>query len=77
MSNLEQTASSVILDTAQRGDYLAAPQRRKAPYEVSRRGLLLLSWLAPVVLLIVWELLAQAGWLSPQVLPAPSKVNAR
>ncbi|WP_156951659.1 ABC transporter permease subunit [Bradyrhizobium sp. WSM1743] len=41
---------------------------------MGRRGLLLLSWLAPVVLLIVWELLAQAGWLSPQVLPAPSKV---
>ncbi|WP_249137087.1 ABC transporter permease subunit [Bradyrhizobium tropiciagri] len=36
--------------------------------------MLLLSWLAPLVLLIVWELLAQAGWLSPQVLPAPSKV---
>ncbi|MGX1104797.1 MULTISPECIES: ABC transporter permease subunit [Bradyrhizobium] len=36
--------------------------------------MLLLSWLAPVVLLIIWELLAQAGWLSPQVLPAPSKV---
>nr|WP_155262544.1 ABC transporter permease subunit [Bradyrhizobium sp. BR2003] len=36
--------------------------------------MLLLSWLAPVVLLVVWELLAQAGWLSPQVLPAPSKV---
>jgi len=38
------------------------------------RGLLLLSWLAPVVLVVVWEWLAQAGWLSPQVLPAPSKV---
>ncbi|MDF0492191.1 ABC transporter permease subunit [Bradyrhizobium yuanmingense] len=38
------------------------------------RGLQLLSWLAPVVLVIVWEWLAQAGWLSPQVLPAPSKV---
>ncbi|WP_461357471.1 ABC transporter permease subunit [Bradyrhizobium sp. USDA 4454] len=36
--------------------------------------MLLLSWLAPLVLLIVWESLAQAGWLSPQVLPAPSKV---
>ncbi|MTV16250.1 MULTISPECIES: ABC transporter permease subunit [Bradyrhizobium] len=41
---------------------------------MGQRGLLLLSWLAPVVLLVVWELLAQAGWLSPQVLPAPSKV---
>ena len=38
------------------------------------RGLQLLSWLAPVLLVIVWESLAQAGWLSPQVLPAPSKV---
>ncbi|KJC35303.1 ABC transporter permease [Bradyrhizobium sp. LTSP849] len=35
---------------------------------------MLLSWLAPVLLVIVWEALAQAGWLSPQVLPAPSKV---
>jgi len=34
----------------------------------------LLSWLAPVVLLVVWEVLAQAGWLTPQILPAPSKV---
>jgi sulfonate transport system permease protein len=38
------------------------------------RGLQLLSWLAPFVLVVVWEWLAQAGWLSPQVLPAPSKV---
>ena len=41
---------------------------------LAARGLQLLSWLAPVVLVIVWEWLAQAGWLSPQVLPAPSKV---
>ena len=34
----------------------------------------LLSWLAPAVLLIVWEVLAQAGWVTPQILPAPSKV---
>jgi sulfonate transport system permease protein len=34
----------------------------------------LLSWLAPAVLLVVWEVFAQAGWLSPQVLPAPTKV---
>lgn len=37
-------------------------------------GLQLLSWLAPVLLVIVWESFAQAGWLSPQVLPAPSKI---
>lgn len=37
-------------------------------------NLIVLSWIAPVLLLIVWEALAQVGWLSPQVLPAPSKV---
>ncbi|WP_453955300.1 ABC transporter permease subunit [Bradyrhizobium sp. USDA 377] len=42
--------------------------------KLGRRGLQLLSWLAPVVLVVIWEWLAQAGWLSPQVLPAPSKV---
>lgn len=43
-------------------------------YKLGARALQLLSWIAPVSLLIVWEALAQAGWLSPQVLPAPSKV---
>ncbi|QHP74124.1 ABC transporter permease subunit [Bradyrhizobium sp. LCT2] len=42
--------------------------------KLGARGLQLLSWIAPVLLVIVWEALAQAGWLSPQVLPAPSKV---
>lgn len=37
-------------------------------------NLLLLSWIAPVLLVIAWETLARIGWLSPQVLPAPSKV---
>ncbi|MGY4573249.1 sulfonate transport system permease protein [Bradyrhizobium sp. USDA 3256] len=73
MSNLEQAASSIAFESTPRSDQTASPSR-KARVEIDRRGMLLLSWLAPVVLLIVWELLAQAGWLSPQVLPAPSKV---
>ncbi|MBR0897288.1 ABC transporter permease subunit [Bradyrhizobium tropiciagri] len=73
MSNLEQAARSIAFDSAQRSDRTASTVR-KARFEIGRRGMLLLSWLAPLVLLIVWELLAQAGWLSPQVLPAPSKV---
>jgi sulfonate transport system permease protein len=44
------------------------------PTRIGARGLQLLSWIAPVLLVIVWESLAQAGFLSPQVLPAPSKV---
>jgi sulfonate transport system permease protein len=47
---------------------------RASADRLGARGLLLLSWLAPVLLVIVWEALAQAGSLSPQVLPAPSKV---
>ena len=39
-----------------------------------RHGLLALSWAAPVLLVVAWEILAQSGRLSPQVLPAPSKV---
>lgn len=73
LSNLEQAARSIAFDSAQRSDRTASTVR-KARFEIGRRGMLLLSWLAPLVLLIVWELLAQAGWLSPQVLPAPSKV---
>jgi len=38
------------------------------------RSLALLSWAVPLALVLVWELAARAGWLSPQVLPAPSKV---
>lgn len=55
----------------------ASANSRTAPHAavvVGRRGLLALSWAAPVLLVVVWEILAQSGWLSPQVLPAPSKV---
>ncbi|MBS7538886.1 ABC transporter permease subunit [Ancylobacter lacus] len=37
-------------------------------------SLVALSWLVPVLLLIVWEALARYGWIEPQLLPAPSKV---
>jgi sulfonate transport system permease protein len=72
LSNLEQTVSPAEFDEVKRNDHAAASPRK--PIELSRRTLQLLSWLAPVVLLVVWEVMAQAGWLSPQVLPAPSKV---
>ncbi len=43
---------------------------------VGPRGLIAISWIAPVLLVLVWEALARNGWLSPQILPAPSKVLA-
>lgn len=41
---------------------------------LTARSLFFISWTAPLVLLLAWEALARAGVLSPQVLPAPSKV---
>jgi len=73
LSNIEQTAVTVEFDRLQRGDE-SSSSPRKPPLEIGRRGLRALSWLAPVTLVIVWELLAHAGWLSPQVLPAPNKI---
>ena len=73
MSNAEQTAANVEFDPPQRADESSAASDRPA-LTIGRYGLLALSWLAPVALVIIWELLARAGWLSPQVLPAPSKV---
>lgn len=49
-------------------------QRR--PYVLGGSALLAISWAAPLVLLVAWELFARLGALSPQVLPAPTKVLA-
>jgi sulfonate transport system permease protein len=73
LSNIEQTAANVEFDQPQRTDESSASSDQPG-LTIGRHGLLALSWLAPVALVIIWELLARAGWLSPQVLPAPSKV---
>lgn len=58
----------------------AAPIRAARPRGTGRSrspwALALLSWLFPVALVLVWEAAARFGELSPQVLPAPSKVAA-
>jgi sulfonate transport system permease protein len=48
----------------------------RAPRVLGARGFLFISWIAPLVLLLAWECFARLGALSPQVLPAPSKVLA-
>ncbi|WP_176057185.1 ABC transporter permease subunit [Paraburkholderia sp. BCC1876] len=35
-----------------------------------------LSWLVPVLVLVLWQVAAQVGLIAPQVLPAPSSVAA-
>lgn len=53
----------------------AAPDNTShSPRVLTARSLFFISWTAPLVLLLAWEALARAGVLSPQVLPAPSKV---
>lgn len=47
---------------------------RLAPRRLGPGALAAISWLAPVLLVLVWELAARAGQVSPQVLPAPSKI---
>lgn len=36
----------------------------------------LLSWLVPLVMVLLWEAASRAGWIRPQVLPPPSSVLA-
>ena len=43
-------------------------RRRGLPYKV-------ISWVVPLLLLGLWELLARAGVIAPNVLPAPSSVG--
>ncbi len=73
MSNIELSQTAIGAGSASHPQGSTKPLA-PPPSRIGARGLQLLSWIAPVLLVIVWESLAQAGWLSPQVLPAPSKV---
>jgi len=53
-------------DTARRSA-AQAQWRRPVPYT-------LISWIAPLALLLLWEALVRTGVIPPRVLPAPSKV---
>jgi sulfonate transport system permease protein len=72
LTGIEQTIETVARGVTGSGVSASAPSRVR--HVIGRRGFLVMSWIAPLLLLMSWELLAQLGWLSPQVLPAPSKV---
>ncbi len=75
MSSVEQTIETQLPSIKPEADGPVAASAGELAPQLSRKRLLLaLSWIAPVLLLVTWEWLAQIGWLSPQVLPAPSKV---
>ncbi|WP_315786525.1 ABC transporter permease subunit [Bradyrhizobium sp. SZCCHNPS1003] len=71
MSNLEQAAGTIELPQTNRDAARPSADRRRA---LSSATLQALSWLAPALLIVIWEAAAQGGYLSPQVLPAPSKI---
>lgn len=48
--------------------------RDRNPLGTQRRALQALSWAAPLAVVVLWEAVARLGWLSAQVLPAPSRV---
>jgi sulfonate transport system permease protein len=50
------------------------PAPRSRAERSRQTGLLALSWVAPVLLLLIWETLCRSGYVAPQILPAPSKV---
>ncbi|AHG65450.1 ABC transporter permease subunit [Advenella mimigardefordensis] len=41
---------------------------------LSPRQLQAISWIVPVLILAIWELLSRIGYIAPQILPAPSSV---
>jgi len=52
-----------------------APAQRTGGWRISFAAKhALLSWIVPVLLLIVWQIAASAGWMSDSVLPSPVKV---
>ena len=66
------TITTVVSSPARAADAPAAvvSRRRGLPYRV-------ISWAVPVLLLLVWELLARTGVIAPNVLPAPSSEERR
>ena len=62
-------STTAIAGPAQKAETGATPPTKRAlPYRT-------ISWTVPVLLLLAWELLARAGVIASNVLPAPSSVG--
>lgn len=72
MSTVEQAGPARLSGVGERRRPM--PGGRAAAARLGPIALLAVSWIMPVLLLVVWEIMARAGMVSPQVLPAPSKV---
>jgi len=76
VSTVERTAAPAAFEHTHERAVGAGPALPMRLRKLRGHGALVLSWAAPVILVLAWEVLSRAGWLSPQVLPAPSKVLA-
>jgi sulfonate transport system permease protein len=65
--------SSTLQIVAEGTSYAPVPSAR---IRLGKNALLLISWLVPAALLVLWEVLARFGSIEPHVMPAPSKVLA-
>ena len=52
----------------------SAHAQHKRTTKLNHRALAAISWIVPLLVVALWEALARLGYLSPHVLPAPSKV---
>ncbi|WP_343650344.1 ABC transporter permease subunit [Herbaspirillum sp.] len=71
---MSEAVNHFPLPAAAESSSVRRSRRLRPLQELGNRSLFLLSWAAPLLLLLLWEAFARTGVLSPQVLPAPSKV---
>jgi sulfonate transport system permease protein len=72
LSSIEHAAP--VASLARRNEPPARGSNAGRGIDLGGRRLFALSWLAPLLVILVWEACAGAGFIAPHVLPAPSKV---
>ncbi|MCA1326211.1 ABC transporter permease subunit [Herbaspirillum sp. alder98] len=73
---MPEAATPIALSSPPASTVAAVSPVTRRPRGLGPHALLAISWAAPLILLVAWESFARLGALSPQVLPAPSKVFA-
>ncbi|MDR2032099.1 MAG: ABC transporter permease subunit [Azoarcus sp.] len=68
-----ESAAETAVASGNKTRAVRAP-RRKNGNGPGHRAFFLLSWLAPLLLLVFWESFARWGYIAPQILSAPSAV---
>lgn len=64
----------MTIDLARRGSVSDGTPKTRPRLQLGETQFIVLSWLAPVGILLLWEAASRAGLITPQVLPAPSSI---